>query len=99
MLKILKEYKIIKDDKEFKMLMSFAALIPGKKAPLIIKENVKTNEIYFYRDKGVTWKNEQFKLTDINKKEHKDIPQEPFSYFEFPSRFKFGRKPIRNYGR
>jgi len=56
---------------------------------IIIKENVKTNEIYFYRDKGVTWKNEQFKLTDINKKEHKDIPQEPFNYFEFPSRFKY----------
>ena len=52
---------------------------------IIIKENKKTNEIFFYRDKGITWKNNPLKLTDVNKTEDKTIPQEPYIEFKFPS--------------
>tara|TARA_B110000240_G_C13401090_1_gene411005 strand:+ start:21 stop:560 length:540 start_codon:yes stop_codon:yes gene_type:complete len=56
---------------------------------IIIKENPKTNEIYFYRDKGVTWKNEILKAITIDEKTDKEVPPSPFDYFQFPSQYKF----------
>ena len=52
---------------------------------VIVKENPETNEIYFYRE-GVIWKGETLKKTKIDDNE---IPQNPFDYFEFPSRLQF----------
>ena len=54
---------------------------------IIIKKNKNTGEVYIYRE-GVEWKGEIFKESKIDDKK---IPQEPFSYFEFPSQFKFKR--------
>jgi len=88
------KYSFISYNAKHSTLKEFYQKMATKRWPHItVKENKNTNEIYIYRD-GVKWKGEVFKSIEIDTKTNKEIPQEPFDYFEFPSRFKI-RKPKR----
>jgi len=80
------KYSFISFMTKVPVLEKFYQKMATKRWPgVIISKNKNTGEVYIYRE-GVKWKGETLKKIKIDDNE---IPQNPFCYFEFPSRFAF----------